>query len=113
MMDSNEYGVIVYKRDPIYLKNLIKNYIKAGYDIDCYVRHESTLNAINDFFELSLAPSSSLYKHRKGDVIIVVTLKSPQRGKEVEVASIDDLDLYVVSIITFSPSYESEVMKNE
>ena len=108
MVESDDYAVCIERREPILLKSYVAHLLRAGYDVDCFIRHESTLNAINDFFGLSLAPSSSLYKYKNGDILIVTTLKQPQRGKEVNVASIDDLDFYLIRILTFDKKAESD-----
>jgi Domain of unknown function (DUF1874). len=74
----------------------VNEYVEEGYKLECYIRHEATVKVINDFFSLSLTPSNAIYKYDEGDVLIVVTLKALQRGKEVQVNSVEDLDFYVV-----------------
>ncbi|RLF07188.1 MAG: hypothetical protein DRJ60_03190 [Thermoprotei archaeon] len=99
MIDHDNYTLIVEKKDPALLRNIVKKWIQMGYDVCCYIRHESTLNVINEFFGFSLAPSSDIYKHEDKDIMIVASLKQPARGREVQVQSIDDLDFYLIRVI--------------
>ncbi len=67
-------------------------------EIISFIRHESTLNLINQLFNLQLTANQGLYQWRKGDEIIVVSLKKPVRGQETQVTSLEDLEIYYVYI---------------
>ncbi len=75
----------------------VKWYIERASELASFIRHESTVRAVNELFGLSLEPGSGLYKYRKGDVIVVVSLRRPARGAEVE-ARPEDLDFYLVYV---------------
>jgi len=75
----------------------IKDVMGSFDHIECYVRHPSTVKVLNDLLGLSLKPSSGLYKYEKGDELLIVTLKKPIRGKEVEVTE-NDLVFYHVYV---------------
>lgn len=99
MIDYDNYTLIVEKKDPVLLKSIIRKWIQMGYDVCCYIRHQSTLDVINEFFGFSLAPSSDIYKYEDKDIMIVASLKTPARGREVQVQSIDDLDFHLIRVI--------------
>jgi len=86
--------LLVTKVDPNYVKLLIQ------YDdnVECYIRHKATVDIINKLLELDLKPSSELYKYRDGDVLIIVSLKKPVRGQEINNITIDDLDIRMVEV---------------
>ena len=67
-------------------------------EIISFIRHESTLNLINQLFNLQLTANPGLYQWRKGDEIIVVSLKKPVRGQETQEVSLEDLEIYYVYI---------------
>jgi len=99
MIDHDNYTVLVEKKDPVLLRNLVKKLIQMGYDVDSYIRHQSTLDVINEHFGFTLAPSDRTYKYEDKDIMIVAALKTPARGREVQVQSIDDLDFYLIRVI--------------
>jgi Domain of unknown function (DUF1874). len=57
-----------------------------------YIRHESTIKLLSSILNRDLTPNAGLYTWRGGDVLIVVGLRKPIRGQEVE-AKPEDLDL--------------------
>ncbi len=94
-----------YKRFDLVVKRVTIGEIKrevefakeAGVPIENYIRHESTVRVLNEALGLDLKPSSALYQHKYGDTIIVVGLKKPVRGQEVQV-SLEDLDLAIIQV---------------
>jgi hypothetical protein len=52
---------------------------------------------LSEILGKQLTPSAELYMWREGDVLVVVGLKKPVRGQEVEV-SVEDLDFVVVRV---------------
>jgi len=60
--------------------------------LESYVRHEATVKVLSELAGRELPVSAGLYRHREGDVLVIVTLKTPQRGVEVTQLSIDNLD---------------------
>jgi len=79
------------------LEEVVNCYRQQGAEIKNYIRHPSTVRLLNEVLGLDLQPTTSLYQYQPGDIIIVVGLKRPVRGQEVEV-SIEDLDIAMISI---------------
>jgi hypothetical protein len=75
----------------------IKFIVKHSSSLENYIRHESTIRLLNNVLGLDLKPSSGLYEHRPLDMMIVVSLKRPIRGQEVEVKP-EDLE-YILCIV--------------
>ena len=63
-----------------------------------YIRHEATVKYLNERLSLNLTPSSGLYEFQKYDVLVIVTLKRPERGREVTEIKDEDLDIYYVEV---------------
>jgi len=72
----------------------IKFIVKRSEVVENYIRHESTIRLLNNVLGLDLKQSSGLYEHRPLDVMIVVTLRRPVRGVEVEVRE-EDLEVFI------------------
>jgi hypothetical protein len=75
----------------------IKFIVKHSSSLENYIRHESTIRLLNNVLGLDLKPSSGLYEHQPLDVMIVVSLKRPIRGQEVEVRE-EDLDIFICGV---------------
>jgi hypothetical protein len=75
--------------------------IKHSEAVENYIRHESTVRLLSKLLNIELKPSSELYRYRNGDTLIIVSLKKPIRGQEVEVRE-EDLEYFmcIVSAIT-------------
>jgi len=95
--EGEEVLFSIAKESYVSLRGLIKDHARAGIPVECYIRHPSTVHVINKLFNLNLKPSSELYSYREGDKIIVVSLKKPIRGKEVEVKP-EDIEFYIVTL---------------
>ena len=54
---------------------------------------------LSEILGKQLTPSTELYVWREDDILVVVGLKKPVRGQEVEV-SVEDLDLVVVRVFS-------------
>jgi|GEM_PF-3600049 len=88
---------IVLKVTPLTPEQL-KEMVPKMKQIVSYVRHPATVRLLNGL-GLSLEASSGLYKYEKGDVIIVVSLRRPVRGAEIENVTINDLLIHKVEVI--------------
>jgi hypothetical protein len=60
-----------------------------------YIRHQSTVEAISSIIKLET--NAGNYVYRPGDTIVMITLKVPVRGQEVQVRP-EDLVIYLVSV---------------
>jgi len=58
---------------------------------------EVTVKLLSQLLGKELTPNSGLYTWQEGDILIVVGLKRPVRGQEMQV-TIDDLDLVMVRV---------------
>jgi hypothetical protein len=67
--------------------------------VENYVRHESTVKLLSRLLNVDLKPSSGLYEYKNSDVLVIVTLKKPQRGQEIE-AREEDLDYLLCTVIS-------------
>ena len=70
-----------------------------NYDVENYIRHESTVKLLAKLSGKDLKPSSELYKHEDRDILVIITLKRPIRGQEVEVTE-EDLEAYLCIIVS-------------
>jgi hypothetical protein len=75
--------------------------LQEGYQLIHYIRHPATLRALVNALHvpLPLEPNSGLYQYEPGDVIVVVTLRSPVRGQEQQQVNIDDLEFWIVTVL--------------
>jgi hypothetical protein len=89
-----------YKELTLYYRRVgideLKELVKDA-EVLNYVRHESTVKVLSEILGKLLTPSAELYVWREDDILVVVGLKKPVRGQEVEVSA-EDLDLVVVRV---------------
>jgi hypothetical protein len=69
-------------------------------DIVCFIRHPATVSLINQKLSTQLQPNLGLYKHDPRDIIYIVSLKSPERGKEATTITENDVDIWKVEVKT-------------
>jgi hypothetical protein len=73
--------------------------IIAGKQIINYIRHPATISLLSSLLGINLTPNPGIYQYSQGDEIVVITLKTPQRGQEVQTISPSDLLIYRVEVI--------------
>ena len=94
-----KFTLHVYNVSIHVLKSVIDDMVKPwNIPIINYIRHEATVKYLNSKLGLSLIPNAGLYEYQRGDVLVVITLKKPERGKEVSEISDDDIDIYLVEV---------------
>ena len=76
------------------LKDMTKRH-----DVVSYIRHQGTLEFLSRELGIELKPSSDIYKEDKRDIVVIITLKNPSRGKEVSNITDDDLLIYMLSFL--------------
>jgi hypothetical protein len=82
------------------LAQWIQRRVAEGREVVHFIRHPATIAALRAVgIPLSEQPSSRLYQYAHGDVIVVVTLRAPQRGQEVQQVSPQDLEVWVVAVL--------------
>ena len=97
-INAVNFTVTIYKTPPALLRKWIEFFKMHNFKFECFIRHESTVNILNREFSLDLKPSSEQYNYTSNDRLIIVTLKTPQRGRELVVKDINDLNIYLATI---------------
>jgi hypothetical protein len=74
--------------------------LQEGYEVVHFIRHPATIAALRAAgIPLSEQPNSGLYQYNSGDIIVVVTLRTPQRGQEQTQVSPQDLETWIVVVL--------------
>ena len=82
------------------LATWVQKRVAEGYVVEHYIRHGATIQALRSLgIPLSETPNAGLYSYSPGDVIVVVTLRSPARGQEVAQVSPQDLEAWIVAVL--------------
>jgi len=94
-----KFTLHVYNISIHVLKSVIDDMVKPwGIPIVNYIRHEGTVRYLNEKLSLNLQPNAGVYGYQKGDGLIIVVLKKPERGREVTEIKDEDLDIYYVEV---------------
>ena len=76
----------------------LSHMVEQGYEIVHYIRHQATIELLRSFgAPLAPQPNAGLYQYADGDVLVIVTLRQPQRGAEVQVRP-EDLEVWEVRV---------------
>jgi len=89
-----------YKELIIYYRKItLQDLVEFAKDAEVlnYVRHESTVKLLANILGKDLTPNPGLYSFKEDDTLIVVGLRKPVRGQEMDVKP-EDLDLVYVRI---------------
>ena len=79
----------------------VQRRVAEGYELVHYIRHSATITALRTAgIPLSEAPNAGLYTYQPGDIIVVVSLKNPVRGQEVLQVSPQDLEAWIVAVLS-------------
>ena len=88
---------------PVSLQELaqwINRRLQEGYIVEHYIRHAATIAMLRSLgIPLNEQPNSGLYSYDAGDIIVVVSLRSPVRGQEQQHVNISDLEAWVVTVL--------------
>ena len=88
---------------PVSLQELVQwvqRRVQEGYTVEHYIRHPATIAALRAVgIPLSEQPNALLYQYVHGDIIVVVTLRAPQRGQEVQQVRPEDLEVWIVTAL--------------
>ena len=63
-----------------------------------FIRHQATVPLLSKYLPLNLNTNPGLYRYEAGDVLLIVTLKNPQRGQELSAITENDVELFLVNI---------------
>jgi hypothetical protein len=78
----------------------VQRRLAEGFQLVHYVRHVGTIQALRSIgIPLSSEPNSGLYAYDAGDIIVVVTLRTPTRGQEVAQLSPQDLEAWIITVL--------------
>jgi hypothetical protein len=87
---------------PVSLRDLAEwtaRRVKQGYIVVHYIRHAGTVAVLRALgIPLDERPNADIYRYQRGDLLVVVSLRTPPRGQDVVNVSPQDLDAWVVSI---------------
>jgi len=81
------------------LASWVQRRLAEGFQLIHYIRHSATIQALRSTGIPLSEPSAGLYAYQPGDIIAVVTLRTPQRGQEQTLVSVNDLESWVVSVL--------------
>jgi len=88
---------------PVSLQDLarwVQRRLQEGWQLVHYIRHPATIAALRQLgIPLSEQPNAGLYSYDAGDIIVVVSLRAPQRGQEQQQVNISDLEAWVVTVL--------------
>ena len=88
---------------PVSLQELVdwvQRRVAEGYELTHYIRHGATIQTLRAAgIPLSEQPNAGLYQYQHGDVIAVITLRTPQRGQEVQQVRPEDLETWIVTVL--------------
>ena len=88
---------------PVSLQELaqwINRRLQEGYVVEHYIRHAATIATLRSLgIPLNEQPNSGLYTYQPNDILVVVTLRNPPRGQEVQQVNISDLEAWIVAVL--------------
>jgi hypothetical protein len=83
------------------LAQWVQRRLQEGFQLIHYIRHVATIQALRSVgISLSEQPNAGLYTYQPGDIIAVVSLKNPVRGQEVLQVSPQDLEAWIVAVLS-------------
>ena len=82
------------------LATWVQRRLAEGFQLVHYIRHPATIQALRQLgIPLPETPNSGLYSYDAGDIIVVVSLRAPQRGQEQQQVNISDLEAWIVTVL--------------
>ena len=82
------------------LAQWVQRRLQEGWRLVHYIRHPATIAALRAAgIPLSEQPNAGLYVYQPGDVMVVITLRNPPRGQEIQQVNIGDLEAWIVSVL--------------
>ena len=82
------------------LAGWVQRRLQEGYEVVHFIRHSATIQALRAAgVPLSETPNAGLYTYQPNDIIVVITLRAPQRGQEQQQVSPSDLEAWVVAVL--------------
>ena len=82
------------------LAGWVQRRVQEGWQLVHFIRHPATIAALRSAgIPLPETPNAGLYQYDAGDIIVVVTLRAPQRGQEQAQVSPHDLEAWIVTVL--------------
>jgi len=82
------------------LAQWVQRRLQEGYALIHYIRHPATIAALGAAgIPIGDQPNSGLYQYQPGDLLAIVSLRSPQRGQEQTQVSLQDLQAWIVTVL--------------
>jgi len=100
-LNSMPRSRITLEVTPIAVQELaewVQQRIAEGYRLIHFVRHVGTVAALRAAGIPLESPNNGLYQYTHGDVIVVISLRTPQRGTEQANVDLSDLDAWLVEV---------------
>jgi hypothetical protein len=63
-----------------------------------FVRHPATLNLLRTLIPSLSEPNAGIYRYQDGDLLIIIVLRTPQRGQELQNVTLTDLEAWLVEV---------------
>ena len=78
----------------------VQRRLQEGWQLIHFIRHPATIQALRAAgVPLPEQPNAALYTYQPGDILVIVTLRSPPRGQEVQQVNVSDLEFWVAAVI--------------
>jgi hypothetical protein len=87
---------------PVALQELtgwVQRRLQEGYEVIHFIRHSATVQALRSIGIPLSEPNVGLYAYSHGDLLVIVTLRSPVRGQEATQLSPQDLEAWLISVV--------------
>jgi hypothetical protein len=82
------------------LATWVQRRLQEGWQLIHFIRHPATIQALRAAgVPLPEQPNAGLYTYQSGDVLVIVTLRSPPRGQEVQQVNVSDLEFWIVTVL--------------
>jgi hypothetical protein len=78
----------------------VQRRLAEGWQLVHFIRHPATIQALRSVgIPLAEQPNSGLYVYEPSDIIVVVSLRTPQRGQEQAQVNISDIESWIVTVL--------------
>ena len=88
---------------PVTLRDLlvwVDRRLSEGYRLTHYIRHVGTIATLRALgIPLDERPNVDLYRYQEGDILVIVSLKTPPRGQDAAEVDPRDLEAWLVHLL--------------
>ncbi|PNV80924.1 MAG: hypothetical protein C0179_04945 [Fervidicoccus sp.] len=97
-IDLRSFCIHVKRMNEDLARYIVKEAVSNRAEILSFIRHGAVADLINQLFNLNLKVNSGIYQWRRGDEIIVVSLKKQIQEQEATEILPNDLEFHYVYI---------------